>query len=45
VDPDAPKKVTTKKKTIESKGGLNPFAVIVLLLAVAAGVYYSQMAK
>jgi hypothetical protein len=46
VDPDAPKKVKTKKAaTIDSKGGLSPFTVIVVLLAVAAGFYYTQMMK
>jgi cytochrome b involved in lipid metabolism len=27
------------------KGGLNPIAVLVLLIAIAAGIYYSQMQK
>ena len=37
-----------KKKTVsdlKSSGGLNPLAVIALLVAIAIGIYYSQMAK
>jgi hypothetical protein len=30
---------------IASKGGLNPLVVIVVLIAVAAGAYFSRMSK
>mmetsp|Transcript_876 Transcript_876/g.2056 ORF Transcript_876/g.2056 Transcript_876/m.2056 type:complete len:130 (+) Transcript_876:24-413(+) len=46
VDPNAPR--ATKKKSVSAeggKGGLNPFAIIILLLAIAAGVYFTQMNK
>ena len=46
VDPNAPKS-TSAKKTVsavgEKKGGLNPMAVALLLIAIAIGVYFSQM--
>jgi uncharacterized protein HemX len=48
VDPNAPKKASTKKGSaadIKSKGGLNPVAIVVLLVAIAAGVYFTQMNK
>ena len=46
IDPDAPKPAKGKKAATvagSSSGGLNPMAVILLLLAIAAGVYFSQM--
>ncbi len=43
-DPNA--KQTEKKKTaaavVESRGGLNPYAVVLLLIAIAIGYYFSQ---
>jgi hypothetical protein len=48
VDPNAPKKKTGAKKTaadVKSNGGLNPIAVLILLLAIAAGFYFTQMKK
>lgn len=47
---DAAKAAEKKaKKTAEelsrSKGGLNPLALIVLLIAIVAGIYYSQLKK
>ena len=40
-----PSKVKAKKTTVvtdeKSRGGLNPFAVIVLLLAIAAGIVFN----
>lgn len=45
VDPDAPKGNKPKKVSAvaDKKGGLNPFAVALLLVAIAVGVYFSQM--
>lgn len=44
-DPNAPK--ASKKKAVtaagDGKGGLNPFAIILLLIAIAVGVYFTQM--
>mmetsp|Transcript_16589 Transcript_16589/g.15934 ORF Transcript_16589/g.15934 Transcript_16589/m.15934 type:complete len:149 (+) Transcript_16589:135-581(+) len=47
VDPNKPKKVAGKKSgsDIKSGGGLNPIAIIILLIAIACGVYFSQMSK
>jgi cytochrome b involved in lipid metabolism len=47
VDPNAPKKEVTKKAIAKhtSKGGLNPLAILALLVAIAIGYYYSQMSK
>lgn len=47
VDPNAPKRSSKKGNAadIKSKGGLNPIALVVLLIAIAAGVYFSQMKK
>jgi hypothetical protein len=47
VDPNKPKKVAGKKTgaDIKSGGGLNPIAIIVLLIAIACGVYFSQISK
>ena len=45
VDPNAEKKSVKKVSAVsetKSKGGLNPFAVILLLIAIAVGVYFSQ---
>mmetsp|Transcript_22930 Transcript_22930/g.38240 ORF Transcript_22930/g.38240 Transcript_22930/m.38240 type:complete len:130 (-) Transcript_22930:344-733(-) len=43
-DPNAPKASKKKVSATEgSKGGLNPIAVVLLLVAVAVGVYFSQM--
>lgn len=44
-DPNAPKTKGKKVAAVDEKkkGGLNPFAVIMLLLAIAVGVYFSQM--
>ncbi len=45
-DPNkAKKEAATKSKALESKGGLNPLAVIFLILAIVAGYYFSQMKK
>jgi cytochrome b involved in lipid metabolism len=43
-DPNA---VKTKKKAdaVKSKGGLNPLVLLVILIAVAAGYYFTQMQK
>ncbi len=43
VDPNAPKKADAKKAKIESKGGLNPLAVLLLIAAIALGYYFSQV--
>lgn len=46
VDPNAPK--STKKKVAaagDKKGGLNPFAIVLLLVAIALGVYFTQIQK
>lgn len=45
VDPNAPKSGKAKKVSAvaDKKGGLNPFAVALLLIAIAVGVYFSQM--
>jgi len=47
VDPNAPKKSRKvgNASDIKSKGGLNPVALVILLIAIAAGVYFSQMKK
>ena len=47
VDPNAPKKASKRGNAsdIKSKGGLNPIALVVLLIAIAAGVYFSQMKR
>jgi len=44
-DPNAPKPTKGKKTAAvgNSGGGLNPMAIILLLLAIAAGVYFSQL--
>lgn len=44
-DPNAPKPAKGKKtaSVSSSGGGLNPLALVLLLLAIAAGVYYSQL--
>lgn len=44
-DPNAPKPAKGKKTAAanSSGGGLNPLAIVLLLLAIAAGVYYSQL--
>ena len=44
VDPNAPR-VSKKKAATSSSGGggLNPYAIVLLLIAIAAGVYFSQM--
>jgi cytochrome b involved in lipid metabolism len=46
-DPNAAKKPAGKKVIAEhkSKGGLNPLAVVALLVAIAVGYYYSQIKK
>lgn len=41
-DPNAVK-TKVKSADVKSSGGLNPFAIIILLLAIAAGVYFSQL--
>jgi hypothetical protein len=45
VDPNAPKNSKAKKVSAvaDKKGGLNPIAVALLLIAIAVGVYFSQM--
>ncbi len=47
MDPNAPKKASKRGNAadIKSKGGLNPIALVVLLIAIAAGVYFSQMKR
>lgn len=42
VDPSKPKRTKTQGKTLGSdgKGGLNMFAVLIVLLAIAGGLYY-----
>lgn len=45
-DPSAQKaaKLTASSKTSEGKrGGLNPFAILALLIAIAIGYYFSQL--
>jgi cytochrome b involved in lipid metabolism len=42
-DPNAVKKKADKKAKIESKGGLNPLAVLLLIAAIALGYYFSQV--
>jgi hypothetical protein len=45
-DPNAPKSSKAKKVSAvdeKKKGGLNPMAVALLLIAIAVGVYFSQM--
>jgi cytochrome b involved in lipid metabolism len=44
---DGTEPVESKKKgeDIKSGGGLNPFAVLLLLVAIAVGYYYSQVLK
>lgn len=44
-DPNAPKAKGKKVAAVDEKkkGGLNPVAVVMLLLAIAVGVYFSQM--
>ena len=46
-DPSKPKKVVGKKlgTDIKSGGGLNPLAIIALLIAIACGVFFSKMKK
>lgn len=46
-DPSAPQKTAPKRAISEhkSRGGLNPLAVFALLVAVAAGYYYSRGGK
>lgn len=46
-DPSSPQKIAQKKTISEhkSRGGLNPLAVIALLVAIAAGYYYSRGGK
>lgn len=41
---EAAAKAAAKKKAeeVKSRGGLNPFAVLLLLIAIAAGYYFSQ---
>jgi cytochrome b involved in lipid metabolism len=42
-DAEAAKAAATKKaEEVQSRGGLNPFAVLLLLVAIAAGYYFSQ---
>jgi hypothetical protein len=45
IDPNAPKNSKAKKVSAvaDKKGGLNPIAVALLLIAIAVGVYFSQM--
>ena len=38
-DPNKPR--AKAADSIESKGGLNPFAIVVLLIAIALGLYFS----
>ena len=48
VDPLKPKKGGMKKVAtgaLPSSGGLNPIAILVLLIAIACGVYFSQIKK
>ena len=47
VDPAKPRKSVGKKvgTDMKSGGGLNPIAIVVLLIAIACGVYFSQMKK
>ena len=48
VDPLKPKKGGMKKVAtgaLPSSGGLNPIAILVLLIAIACGVYLSQIKK
>ena len=40
-----PNKIAAKKVAPKSSGGLNPIAVIVLLIAMVAAYYYSQLKK
>lgn len=45
VDPEKVKKVSASKASaadVKSSGGLNPLAVILLLIAIAIGVYFTQ---
>lgn len=44
---DGPKKAVAKKAVAahQSKGGLNPLAIVALLIAIAVGYYYSQIKK
>mmetsp|Transcript_7781 Transcript_7781/g.6953 ORF Transcript_7781/g.6953 Transcript_7781/m.6953 type:complete len:136 (+) Transcript_7781:66-473(+) len=47
-DPNSETSKAARKKAsdvVKSKGGLNPFAVIILLIAIAIGIYYSQLKK
>lgn len=41
---EAAAKAAAKKKAdeVQSRGGLNPFAVLLLLVAIAVGYYFSQ---
>ena len=41
VDPNKPKKVKAEV-TSDKGGGLNPMAVVILLIAIIAGVWFSQ---
>ena len=47
VDPSKPKTVVGPKlgTDMKSSGGLNPIAIVVLLIAIACGVYFSQLKK
>jgi len=45
VDPEKVKKISASKASaadVKSNGGLNPLAVILLLVAIAIGVYFTQ---
>jgi len=42
VDPDKPKRVRVQNKSLEAKGGLPMGAILVVIIAVVAGIYYTQ---
>mmetsp|Transcript_23365 Transcript_23365/g.33415 ORF Transcript_23365/g.33415 Transcript_23365/m.33415 type:complete len:85 (-) Transcript_23365:205-459(-) len=45
-DPNSVSRAKKAKKVaaeIKSGGGLNPFAIVILLIAIAAGYYFSQI--
>lgn len=42
VDPSKPSKAKATKKDDKQRGGLNPLAVLALLVAIAIGVYFAR---